>query len=164
VTRGRVDAVRLRPMTTGEYEDWRGRMVAAVAAEIVAWEGVSAEEADARSRVEHEVFAPAGADTPRQRFCVVEDAVTGWRLGDVWYGPVEPPGVKAMLVSALDIDEEHRGRGAGSAAIRLIEEEARAAGLDRVDLWTFSRNTDAIRFYERLGFRAGHVFYAKRLR
>ena len=45
-----------------------------------------------------------------------------------------------------------RGRGFGSALLRLVQKTARRDGLESVMLHVEHRNTDARRLYERLGF------------
>jgi GNAT superfamily N-acetyltransferase len=46
-----------------------------------------------------------------------------------------------------------RGRGAGSALLRAVLEEARAAGRRRLAIWSDKRFADAHRLYERFGAR-----------
>ena len=53
-------------------------------------------------------------------------------------------------VTALYIDERHRGAGIGA---RLID-TAKAMSPDELSLWTFENNRDAQRFYEHQGFKA----------
>ncbi|QRY67895.1 GNAT family N-acetyltransferase [Ensifer sp. PDNC004] len=53
-------------------------------------------------------------------------------------------------VTALYIDERHRGAGIGA---RLID-TAKAMSPDELSLWTFENNRDAQRFYEHQGFEA----------
>ncbi|MBD9625653.1 MULTISPECIES: GNAT family N-acetyltransferase [Ensifer] len=53
-------------------------------------------------------------------------------------------------VTALYIDEWHRGAGIGA---RLID-SAKAMSPDELSLWTFEHNRDAQRFYEHQGFEA----------
>lgn len=46
---------------------------------------------------------------------------------------------------------EARGKGAGSALLRAVAEEARGRGHRRLDIWTDKRLDDAHRLYERFG-------------
>ena len=46
----------------------------------------------------------------------------------------------------------YRGRGIGRALMRLALEEARAAGMWRVELEVFADNQPAIALYEKMGF------------
>ncbi|WEX85927.1 GNAT family N-acetyltransferase [Sinorhizobium garamanticum] len=53
-------------------------------------------------------------------------------------------------VTALYVDERHRRGGVGARLLR----EAKKRAPDELNLWTFERNADAHRFYEREGFVA----------
>lgn len=46
-----------------------------------------------------------------------------------------------------------RRAGLGSRLVRTVEDAARAAGANRIELWTDTRFLDAHRMYERLGYR-----------
>ncbi|WP_077960024.1 GNAT family N-acetyltransferase [Ensifer adhaerens] len=53
-------------------------------------------------------------------------------------------------VTALYIDERHRGAGIGARLIDI----AKTISPDELSLWTFEHNRDARRFYEHQGFEA----------
>jgi ribosomal protein S18 acetylase RimI-like enzyme len=67
------------------------------------------------------------------------------------YSELEDDG--SFYVSGLAIDEDHRGRGYGAQLMAAGAAHARAMGRDRLSLICFERNTGAMRFYRRLGFR-----------
>jgi GNAT superfamily N-acetyltransferase len=52
------------------------------------------------------------------------------------------------FVTALYLDERHRGVGIGTALLRAAKKRAKG----ELRLWTFEHNTGAQRFYEREGF------------
>lgn len=52
------------------------------------------------------------------------------------------------------VEREYRCRGVGSALMSALLAKAGEAGYRRLILWTASPLTDAVRHYERLGFRA----------
>jgi GNAT superfamily N-acetyltransferase len=61
------------------------------------------------------------------------------------------------------------GRGIGSDLLRAVEQAARGAGCDRVWMITTNDNVDALRFYQRRGYRivaihAGAVDEARRVK
>jgi [ribosomal protein S18]-alanine N-acetyltransferase len=66
-------------------------------------------------------------------------------------GKHQLPGSLRML--ALDVGPAFRGQGVGSALIAAVEEEARRRDLKAVNLEVAVENADAIRLYERLGYR-----------
>jgi GNAT superfamily N-acetyltransferase len=67
------------------------------------------------------------------------------------YAALEDAG--SLYLSGLAVDEEHRGRGIGSALMDRVEGLATATGRGRVSLICFEQNEGAMRFYRRRGYR-----------
>ena len=59
-------------------------------------------------------------------------------------------------IEAVRVRADHRGHGTGAALLRWAIDEARQRGCALVQLTTDKSRTDALRFYERLGFTASH--------
>ncbi|UWQ02854.1 GNAT family N-acetyltransferase [Aliiroseovarius crassostreae] len=55
-------------------------------------------------------------------------------------------------ITTLYVQPRHHGRGIGKALLDQVFEVCRARGIEAVWLATNSENTNAIRFYEKLGF------------
>jgi ribosomal protein S18 acetylase RimI-like enzyme len=83
---------------------------------------------------------------PEAEYDVIE--LDGRTIGRVWVGRAEHE-IRLLDIALLP---EERGRGLGAAIVGALIEEARAAG-KRLRHMVFMLNTDARRFYERLGFR-----------
>jgi GNAT superfamily N-acetyltransferase len=66
-------------------------------------------------------------------------------------------------ILALVVDPAHRGRGAGAALVRTVEDWARAEGAAYLHLTTRNQRTDAHGFYTRLGFDDTGKRFHKRL-
>lgn len=83
---------------------------------------------------------------PEAEYDVIE--VEGRTVGRVWVGRA------AEEIRLLDIAllPEAQRRGLGAAIVGALIEEARASG-KRLRHMVFMLNTEALRFYERLGFR-----------
>jgi GNAT superfamily N-acetyltransferase len=60
-----------------------------------------------------------------------------------------------VFVVSLFVRERARRSGVGSQLLERVSQATRARGLTHMELWVEARNSDAIRFYERLGFREG---------
>ncbi|WP_238180929.1 GNAT family N-acetyltransferase [Methylobacterium trifolii] len=82
---------------------------------------------------------------PRGRFAIVEHA--GAPAGRL----VTDRGAEAITIVDLALMPESQGRGLGTALVRAVLDEARAAGLP-VRLSVLAGNPAARRLYERLGF------------
>ncbi|MEZ4294838.1 MAG: GNAT family N-acetyltransferase [Polyangiaceae bacterium] len=79
-------------------------------------------------------------------FWVAERA--GQVVGSVGYTPGKTEGTAEL--KKLYVDKTAREHGLGGHLCRMIEDEARAAGFSRIDLWSDTR------------FLTAHAFYAKR--
>ncbi len=77
-----------------------------------------------------------------------------------------------LLLESVAVAPDVQGRGIGSALLRFTDEQAAAAGLPEVRLYTHEAMTENIRLYERHGYRETHrarqddfdrVFLTKRI-
>ena len=69
----------------------------------------------------------------------------------------------AFWVWEVVVDEQHRGRGLGRAAMLLAEEQARAAGAVELGLNVFGYNTVARALYESLAYETVSMQMRKQL-
>lgn len=60
---------------------------------------------------------------------------------------------RTLYVDDLCVDKSARGQGIGKALMQKATEEARALGCYNLDLNVWACNTDAIRFYEKIGMQ-----------
>ena len=67
-------------------------------------------------------------------------------------------------IEAVRVATAYRGGALGSLLVRWAADEARVRGAGLVQLTTDLRRTDAIRFYERLGFVGTHLGMKRDLR
>ena len=64
----------------------------------------------------------------------------------------EPDSPQALHIGDVQLEAQHRNRGAGWAILSLVERMARSRGLNELTLNVF-RDNPALRLYERFGFR-----------
>ncbi|MFP8963972.1 GNAT family N-acetyltransferase [Streptomyces nanhaiensis] len=126
--------------------------VAAPAAEHAAYENAPPPPADLPRRLEGLLFGPSA---PRLR-CFVAELDGGEIVG---YASCAPElstwdGAEYLHMDCLFLRDGHRGLGIGPMLVEAVLAEARALGLGQVQWQTPPWNTDAIRFYDRLGARA----------
>jgi GNAT superfamily N-acetyltransferase len=69
----------------------------------------------------------------------------------------------AAKISALVVDEAHRGHGVGRLLVEELEREARARGCELLFLTTSEHRGDAHAFYERMGLEHTGRRYARTL-
>jgi ribosomal protein S18 acetylase RimI-like enzyme len=153
--------VVLRPLRGEEFADWRDHHVEWYAADLVENAGMPAEAAQLKAQSDVERALPEGlASRGHVLLAVDEDAVT---VGSIWFAPREQHGVSYAFLYAIEILDEHRGRGLGRRAMELLEGELRERGLPRVELNVFAGNARARSLYRSLEFEETAVHMGKDL-
>lgn len=102
----------------------------------------------ARRHVEE--LLPQGRQTPGQHFRSI--VVDGQSVGTLWWAEQLDETPPRVYIYDIEVDENHRGKGVGTAAMNALEDEARRLGAEEVMLSVFLQNPGAIRLYERLGY------------
>jgi ribosomal protein S18 acetylase RimI-like enzyme len=153
--------VQLRPMREDEFPAWLPRMRDAYAQAMIDDAGVSPEGAAEKAAADVEQLFPGGTPSPEQLVFVVE--ADGEPVGELWLMERDLMGQPNLFVYDVHVDEAHRGRGYGKAAMLLAEEEARKRGLDRLALNVFGRNTVARGLYTSLGYVENAIAMSKDL-
>jgi RimJ/RimL family protein N-acetyltransferase len=123
--------------------------------------GQTAEFARRKSEEDHAAVLPEGLDTPGHTVWIVEAG--GERVGVLWLAERDSGGRRVIFIYDVEIDEAHRGKGYGRAAMELAEDQARAAGLGRIELNVFGGNEVARNLYRSLGYVETSVQMAKDL-
>ncbi|HEV2590892.1 MAG TPA: GNAT family N-acetyltransferase [Gaiellaceae bacterium] len=151
-------SVELRPIGDAEYADWRARVEADYAQDMID-AGVDAEEARKKAERDFPALLPDGAATEGQDlYSVVDD---GESVGVLWLCERDLDGGRGLFVYDVRIDAERRGHGYGRAAMELAEAEAKRRGLSRVALNVFGGNDVARNLYRSLGYTETAIFMMK---
>lgn len=146
--------VRLRPLRDDEWSDWRAWSITEYAGDVARNEGITPEHArtHATKELDHDLL-PHGIRTSGHRILVAEDPDSGERIGHVWLGPrPQAPDPSVAWLFDIYVEEPMRGRGLGRELLRLLEAEARAAGISRIELNVFGDNERARHLYETVGY------------
>lgn len=94
---------------------------------------------------------------PNQDLVVLEDAgkiVGTFQLSFLQYLTYKG-GIRAQI-EAVRIHSDYRGQGLGEKMIAWAIERAKEKGAHLLQLTTDKQRADALRFYEKLGFKASH--------
>jgi ribosomal protein S18 acetylase RimI-like enzyme len=156
VSRVDLPSVRLDPMTWDEFDPWSEQSVRGFADRLASAGLMSSDEATDYARRQLVDLLPDGIATPLHLLRTVREVAPGEPVvGHVWVrvAPAEPS-VTSVEAYVFDIDvvESARGRGIGTAIMRILEETARDLGADVVRLTVFAEDVRARRMYDRLGY------------
>jgi GNAT superfamily N-acetyltransferase len=154
-------SVQVRPITAEEFAAWLPRMEEGYAADMVRSGGLAAAGAATKAREDTERLFPGGRPTEGQDVYVVE--ADGEPVGNVWVAERDALSGRELFVYAMEVDEAHRGRGYGRAAMEFVEEEARRRGVVQISLNVFGGNEVARGLYRSVGYDEVAVAMTKRL-
>ena len=143
-------SVRLRPITAAEFPAFVAASKAGYADGIELHGGQTHEAAQQKAEADFPAVLPLGLDTPGHTVFMVE--ADGAAVGRLWLAERDMAGRRVLYVYDISIHPEHQGRGYGRAAMRLAEDEARARGIDRIELNVFGGNDVARGLYRSLGY------------
>ncbi|MFD5392532.1 GNAT family N-acetyltransferase, partial [Streptomyces sp. NPDC127074] len=145
----------IRPMTEAEYPAWRVHQRAGYIADLLE-RGVTRQQAETKADSDYATLLPQGPDTPGVLLRVL--AHGGTDVGTLWVAlrEGEPDAAESgeAYVYAVEIAEEHRGRGHGRTLMLGAERASLAHGARSLGLYVFGGNTPALRLYESLGYEA----------
>ncbi|MFD9393567.1 GNAT family N-acetyltransferase [Streptomyces sp. NPDC060000] len=144
-----VEGVTARPMTQAEYPEWLADEKLAYVGDIVRAGALSPEEAVRKSDRDFAHLIPEGLATPDNTFLVLEAA--GERIGTGWVKHGYLPGVTYGY--SLYIQEKHRGKGYGRAAMAAGEQATLAAGDSALMFTVWGGNEVAMNLYTSAGYR-----------
>jgi len=140
-------------MTEAEFAEYEEAEAEEYAGENVQAGYWAEGEAIERARKSHRLLLPHGAATAGHHFCHVVDDGSGERVGALWWYEDRDGRDSRAFVYHILVEPHLRRRGYGTAALKAVEAQARSLGMASVGLHVFAHNPEAIRVYERLGFR-----------
>jgi len=153
--------LRLRPIMAAEFPAFLAASKAGYAEGIELHGGQS--HAAAQKKADHDMAAvlSQGLETPGHRIFLIE--ADGVVVGRLWLAERETGGRRVLYIYDVSIEVAHQGHGFGRAAMRFAEVEARARGLERIELNVFGGNDVARGLYRSLGYVETSVQMAKDL-
>ncbi|MFZ3500214.1 GNAT family N-acetyltransferase [Streptomyces sp. 5.8] len=145
---GLPSELAVRRLTEEEFPAWYAAEEAAYIADIVRAGALTAEQARAKSDEDFARYLPQGYRTPGHAFYALEADGRVVGTGHLNHGFL--PGVTFGF--ALDVYEEHRGKGYGRAAMAVGEWATRQAGDEALMFNVFGGNEVAMGLYDSTGF------------
>ncbi|MEU8813626.1 GNAT family N-acetyltransferase [Actinoplanes sp. NPDC048796] len=143
--------IELVPLTPADLDRRMPAMTAQFANALAEHHGFAAEEARRESERQTRSMLPDGVATEGQLLC--KGVAGGEEVGFLWISLPGTTFTTMAWISEIEVAEQHRSKGYGSAMIRAGEAALAARGVGRVGLHVFGHNTGARRLYRRLGYR-----------
>ena len=161
VDRHATRSAQVRPMTAGEFGTWRQDAIENYARSQARARDTAYEDEIDLAAESFERFLPDGMATAGSSLLIVLGSPDE-RVGVLWLGP-HPTKPNATWVYEVVIDEAHRGKGHGRAAMLAAERIAREAGHTAIGLNVFGFNQTARSLYDSLGYEVSSVQMHKQL-
>ncbi|MEU3221347.1 GNAT family N-acetyltransferase [Streptomyces sp. NPDC006971] len=143
-----LDGITARPMTPDEFPEWLAAEKDSYVHGILRAGALSPEDAVRKSDRDFAKLIPEGLATPGNTFLVLETG--GGKIGTGWLKHGYLPGVTYGY--SLHVQERHRGRGYGRAAMTAGERATLAAGDSALMFTVWGGNEVAMNLYTSAGY------------
>jgi ribosomal protein S18 acetylase RimI-like enzyme len=155
--------VRLRPMTSAEFDALRGPLLSGYSAAHVEAGTWTQDEAEERAAAQLAELLPAGVDTAGMLVLIGENSA-GERVGHLWLAIDERPGAgTGAYIYDIEITADRRGQGYGRALLKAADAEATRHGATSIGLNVFGSNHVARALYESAGYEIATIGMRKPL-
>ena len=111
---------------------------------------MSKDEADKKAKEEQYGLLPDGINTKDHfLFTIIQDKNN---IGSIWFAKLEKKQKYIAFIFYIGIDEDLRGKGFGTTAMKMIELEIKKIGLNTIRLHVLKNNLPAIKVYNKLDY------------
>lgn len=155
--------ITLIPMSQTELDAYLEAAIREYADDHVRAGNWQAEGALERSKQEFDALLPQGVHTPKQYVFSIHDDALGKNIGLLWFADRSDTPEPCAWIYDFVIQKEYRGRGYGAPAMRALEDQVRAIGLDKISLHVFGDNRVARGLYAKMGYVETNVLMSKKL-
>jgi ribosomal protein S18 acetylase RimI-like enzyme len=145
--------IALRPMSTGEFQRYLKPAIRGYAQMHIRAGDVEPKHALRRAKADYAGLLPKGLASPGHHLYTITLVEGGKRIGMVWFEIKQRHGKRKAFIFDFAIDKAQRGKGRGTQAMSVIEQQAKVLGALAVDLHVFGHNTAARGLYEKCGYR-----------
>jgi ribosomal protein S18 acetylase RimI-like enzyme len=153
--------LRLRPLVDDELAEFIAASRSEYVQGLIEHARLPAEFAERKA--ERDLAAYEGPIPDRHSFHWIEH--DGGRVGRLWFEERESPRLgRIVWLNEIEIDAPFRGRGYGRTAMRLLEEDVRARGIQEIVLNVWGGNDVARSLYRAIGYFERSVEMAKELK
>lgn len=154
--------MKLTKMTQEEYDRWAPRSRAEYAQDKMKANRLTQAEAEEIAERDFHRLLPDGLNSKDNYLFTMKDPQAA-QVGYIWFCVRGASDNRKAFVCDIVVEENHRGKGYGKAAMLLVEEEAKQIGLKEIGLHVFGFNKTAIGLYQSLGYQTTDLVMAKTL-
>ncbi|WP_164669798.1 GNAT family N-acetyltransferase [Virgibacillus doumboii] len=119
------------------------------------------ENALENARNQFDLLLPDGLETENQRLFTVMDGDES--VGILWIHVKSHENDKQAFIYDIELDENQRGKGFGTATMTHLEEYAKEEGISQIGLHVFAHNKPALALYEKMGYESISYNMAKKV-
>ncbi len=154
--------LKLEPMTDEDFAAFLRKSVPEYAYDQMRAGNWTAAEAAGRARAEFQQMLPNGPQTPNACLRTIFDE-KGYKVGMLWYYIEANRSRKTAFLIDFFMFPEGRRKGYEPQVFELFEAEARAQGVERVELQIFTEKAEAVQLYRENGYQETSIFFSKDL-
>jgi hypothetical protein len=154
--------LKLEPMTAEDFAAFLRKSVPEYAYDQMRAGNWLANEAAGRARAEFQQMLPNGPETPNACLRTILDD-QGHKVGMLWYYVEPNRSRKTAFLIDFFMFPEGRRKGYEPQVFALFEAEARAQGVERVELQIFTHKNEDVLLYRENGYLETSIFFAKDL-
>ena len=150
-------------MTGAQFEAYLGHAIEEYAQSHLKAGDCDADEALVLAKADYEDLLPNGLATEGQHLFTIQADGEGEPVGMLWFASRERRGKNSAYIYDFRVRPELRGKGFGTAALKVLERMLGEMKIRRVALNVFGWNTAARALYERQGFTVAAIGMTKNL-
>lgn len=154
--------LKLEPMIDEDFAAFLRKSVPEYAYDQMRAGNWTAAEAAGRARAEFQQMLPNGPQTPNACLRTIFDD-KGYKVGMLWYYIEANRSRKTAFLIDFFMFPEGRHKGYEPQVFELFEAEARAQGVERIELQIFTEKTEAVQLYRENGYQETSIFFSKDL-
>lgn len=160
-----VEMLELIKMNEQQYKEFIEYTLSEYAAERIKSADWLPEYAERKAREDLRRILPEGFLTPDAYFYILAESngQDARDIGCIWFNVQQRGGAKEAFLYDIFIREADQGKGYGTQAMLLLEQEARELRVSRIGLHVFGHNVRATRLYYKMGYEAKSITMYKEL-
>lgn len=155
--------ITLIPIELNDFEAFLEHEIIEYAQEKVKSGNWLAEEALEKSRTEFLGLLPDGPQTKDQFVLTIFNEQSRQKLGVLWIQVKLGDTCPHAFILDFVIEPQFRGQGFGKQALQALDKMLLEMGVESISLHVFAHNTNAISFYEKMGYAVTNLYMGKKL-